>query len=345
MNKKQKEILKLQLSQEKDLIEELKVAYKTALNDIQGKLKVLMTQKEIQSKIYRKQYLKALEKQLSGIIEVLEGENVQIITERLMEAYENGYLGSLYIMNGYGVPLLFGIDEKSVLTSVFKSIENMTFAERMNVNMNDFKKTIKAEITRGIANNSSYGEVAKQIKLRIKESFNRSYRIAQTEMSRVSSEAKFDSMTRAKEDGAEVYKEWCATLDLKTRPAHQKLDGQKREIDEPFTYQGHKAMHPHGFNVAGLDINCRCTLLEVPKWIDTSSPQNRRDGITGQVIQANTYEEWINKYYSKESVEYIKYVEKMRGEYKANFKDTLAKMTDEEYEKLSALGNKIKKRG
>ena len=343
MNKKQKEILKLQLSQEKELIKDLKKTYNKALNDIKERIKALQAQEQTQSKIYQLRYQQALEKQISGIIDVLEGENIQLIAERLTEAYETGFLGSLYIMHGYEIPLLFGVDEKRIMTSVLKPIENMTFAKRLNINMNEFKKTIKAEISRGIATNASYGAIAKQIELRIKENFNRSYRIAQTEMGRVSSEAKFDSMLKAKENGAKVYKQWCATLDLKTRPAHQKLDGQKREIDEPFTYQGHKAMHPHGFNVAGLDINCRCTLLEVPEWIDTNSPQNRRDGITGQVIQANTYEEWINKYYSKESVEYIKYVEKMRGKYKANFKDTLAKMSDKEYEKLTLLGKKIKK--
>lgn len=276
---------------------------------------------------------------------MLNGENVQVITEHLVKAYEDGYLSSMYIMQGYDIPLLFPIDEKKVMASVNKPIEEMTFSKRINTNMNEFKKTVKAEISRGIANNSTYGEIAKQLELRIKENFNRSYRIAQTEMGRVSSEAKFDNMLKAKENGAEVYKEWCATLDLKTRPAHQILDGQKREVEEPFTYQGHEAMHPHGFNVAGLDINCRCIALELPKWADTGSERTRRDNISGNIIKAKNYEEWKKKYYSDEAFTYIKYTEKMQEKYKANFRDTLEKMTDKEYEHLSKLANKISKDG
>lgn len=343
MNRKQKEILKLQLKQEKELIKDLKKTYNKALNDIKERIKALQAQEQTQSKIYQLRYQQALEKQISGIIDVLEGENVQVISEYLIKAYEDGYLGSLYVMHGYEIPLLFGVNEKQVMASVLKPIEDMTFSKRINTNMSEFKKTIKAEISRGIATNATYGAVAKQIELRIKENFNHSYRIAQTEMGRVTSEAKFDSMVKAKEEGAKVYKQWNATLDLKTRAAHQVLDGQKKEIEEPFTYQGHKAMHPHGFNVAGLDINCRCVLLEVPEWADTSIPRDRRDGITGQVIQANSYEEWKNKYYSDEAFEYIRYTQKMQEKYKANFKDTLAKMSDKEYEKLTLLRKKIKK--
>lgn len=266
MNKKEKELLKLQLLNEKNLIKDLKKAYSQALNDIQNKLKVLMSQEEIQSKIYRKQYLKALETQLSGIIDVLEGNNVQLITERLIEAYEDGFLGSLYIMHDYGIPLLFGIDEKKVMASVLKPIEEMTFAQRIGQNMKEFKKTIKAEISRGIANNSTYGETAKQIQLRINESFNRSYRIANTEMGRVSSESQYDSLLEAKNQGCEIIKQWCATLDEKTRPDHAALDGQIRKIDEYFTIGKYKALHPHGFNAPEMDISCRCTMLEKPTW-------------------------------------------------------------------------------
>ena len=31
-------------------------------------------------------------------------------------------------------------------------------------------------------------------------------------------------------------------------------------------YKGYKAMHPHGFGVPSLDINCRCALLQRARW-------------------------------------------------------------------------------
>lgn len=275
VTKREKELLKLQLLNEKNLIKDLKKAYSQALNDIKERIKALQAQEQTQSKIYQLRYQQALEKQISGIIDVLEGENVQIISEYLINAYETGYLGSLYVMHGYGIPLLFGIDEKKVMASVLKPIDDMTFAQRIGQNMKEFKKTIKAEISRGIANNSTYGETAKQIQLRINESFNRSYRIANTEMGRVSSESQYDSLVKAKEQGCEIIKQWCATLDEKTRPDHAALDGQIRNIDEYFTIGKYKALHPHGFNAPEMDISCRCTMLEKPTWALDQSELDR----------------------------------------------------------------------
>lgn len=53
-----------------------------------------------------------------------------------------------------------------------------------------------------------------------------------------------------------------ATLDKKTRKAHRLLDGQVRELDESFVIDGHKAMYPSNFGIPGLDINCRCAVLQ-----------------------------------------------------------------------------------
>jgi hypothetical protein len=51
-------------------------------------------------------------------------------------------------------------------------------------------------------------------------------------------------------------------LDGDTRKSHRKLDGQIRELDEPFEMDGKKAMHPGGFGDPAEDCNCRCQLLQ-----------------------------------------------------------------------------------
>lgn len=55
-------------------------------------------------------------------------------------------------------------------------------------------------------------------------------------------------------------------MDKKTRPTHQKLDGQIRELDEPFEVNGKKAMYQSGFGIPSEDINCRCALLQRARW-------------------------------------------------------------------------------
>ena len=60
--------------------------------------------------------------------------------------------------------------------------------------------------------------------------------------------------------------QWDATLDKKTRKAHRLLDGQIRELDEPFEIKGHKAMYPSNFGIPSLDINCRYAVLQRARW-------------------------------------------------------------------------------
>lgn len=45
------------------------------------------------------------------------------------------------------------------------------------------------------------------------------------------------------------------------------LDGQIREVDEPFEAGGMKAMYPGGFGRPSEDCNCRCCMLQRAKWV------------------------------------------------------------------------------
>ena len=52
----------------------------------------------------------------------------------------------------------------------------------------------------------------------------------------------------------------------RTRPHHAMLDGQIRELEEPFDVAGRKALFPSGFGIASEDIHCRCALLQRARW-------------------------------------------------------------------------------
>ena len=266
MEKYHIEVEKAHLKLEKEAVNELKKSYEQALKDIQERVKYLQSDEALESKIRQLNYQRALETQITGILDVLKTDNIVTINKYLNEAYNNGFVGSLYCMQKENIPLAFGIDEKRVLTSISKKIENMTFADREETNMDDFKKKVKSEITRGIANGSKYSEIVRNLDNVTKEGVNSSYRICRTEMGRVSQEAKYDSMVKAKENGADIVKQWDSTMDGKTREAHAKLDGQVKEIDEPFEIDDMKAMYPMSFGIASMDINCRCVVLERARW-------------------------------------------------------------------------------
>ena len=68
----------------------------------------------------------------------------------------------------------------------------MTFAQRLAVNMDEFKTKVKGIISRGIAAAEPYTNIAKNLSLATKEEYNKSRRIAITESGRVQSEAKLN---------------------------------------------------------------------------------------------------------------------------------------------------------
>lgn len=287
MKKVEKEVEQVLLNNEKDVLKQLEQTYIKALADIKGRLRLLQAREETQSVIYQINYQKSLEKQINAIIGVLQQDNITNIQDFLNHMYEDGYIGIQYELMQQGVPVITAINQEEVAKSLFKESGHMTFADRLNVNMNDFKTKVKETITRGIASGSTYRDIANQLSLVTDEELYKSYRIARTEGHRITAEAKLTSMKKAKQQGADVVKQWDATLDGKTRKNHRKLDGQWAEVDGYFKLGSKKIKAPGKFGKASEDINCRCILLTRPRWaVDktrTKSATLYKDG-TGNYV-------------------------------------------------------------
>lgn len=262
MDKLQVEVEKQILENEKQVLEELKNNYTKALKEIKQRIKELQSSEITQSKIYQIQYQQNLEKQLTALIDVLSNDNINSINEYLAKTYKDGFIGTQYHMQSEGVPFIMPLDQESIVKSIQKKTEDMKLSQRLYKNANELKKNIKAEITRGLSQALTYSKIARNISLYSEADMNKAYRIARTEGGRVQSEAKFEAMKKAKDNGADVVKQWDSTLDDRTRETHARLDGQIQEIDETFKIDGKEAMYPHGFGIAEEDINCRCVVLE-----------------------------------------------------------------------------------
>ncbi len=325
LNKYQKEVEKQLLEDEKQIIEDLKKNYATALKDVKERIKILSANELTQSKIYQKQYQENLEIQLKSIIDLLSSDNVQSISDYLEKTYQDGFIGTLYNMQHEGVPFIMPINQEAVVKSITKKTEDFKLSKTLYQNAQELKKTIKSEITRGISKNDSYTKISQRITMHSEADFNKSYRIARTEGGRVQTEAKFECMKRAKANGADVVKEWDSTMDSRTRDTHVGLDGQIKELEEPFEIGGMKAMYPHGFGVASEDINCRCAVLERARWaidVDESFTKNI-DGDMVEFENVKDYQDYKQKYFNfyqkddimpkkvNEEVEKVQYIGKL----------------------------------
>lgn len=275
MNKRQKEILQSQLNNEKKTLNELKQVYTQALKDCEKKIAELSSRKDmenLQSIIYQKQYQQALKGQLTGVLEQLHSNEFATISDYLTRCYQEGYIGVMYDLAGQGIPIIMPIDQEQVSRAIqIDSKLKKSLYDSLGEDINKLKTSIRAEVSRGIANGSSWNDVAGQLAQSFKNTpFNRAYnnsiRIARTEGHRIQNQSALDAQKKAKSKGADVVKQWDSTLDGATRDTHRLLDGQIREVDEPFEVEGKKADAPGMFGDPAEDCNCRCCLLQRARW-------------------------------------------------------------------------------
>lgn len=303
MNSRQKEVLQSQLDDEKAVIRKLKVSYGRAMAETEAKIQAFTAdiqlkkealqsvtdasqraalESEIQSKVYQKQYQEALKGQISAIFDNLQSKQYDTIKEYLDDSYTKGFTGTMYDLHGQGIPLILPIDQTQVVDALtMKTKLSKPLYQRLGVDIDSLKKIVNSEISRGIATGRTWAEIAQIIDRRKNINLYRASRIARTEGHRVQQTAAFDAMKKAKGKGADLVKQWDATLDDRTRPDHALLDGQIREVDEPFEVSGYQAMMPGQFGIASEDIHCRCVALQRARWaLDEEELQTLKDRAT-----------------------------------------------------------------
>lgn len=269
-----------QLGEEEKVIKQLERQYRKALEDVEMVIRILMTDEQTPSKINRINYQKRLQTQLEGVLEALHTNQYKTINAFLQDSYTDSFVGAVYDMHGQHVPLILPVDQNAAVKAIQLDTklserkihpnlngEHVTLYESLGVDIDHLKKAIRQEITRGIATGMEIKDIARNISLRTKAPLSRAKTIARTESHRIQESSKQDARTAAREKGADVVKKWDSTMDGDTRPDHRALDGQIREVDEPFEIHGKRAMNPGGFGKPGDDCNCRCLGLTIARWL------------------------------------------------------------------------------
>lgn len=287
MNRWEKEVQQSLLDSEEAAIKELEKQYAAALKDISEKVKGFqadidlldqalsqdglddttrtLLQSQKRSKIYQQNYQKALQGQVSGILDKMHGDNYATIDKYLNGCYETGYIGTMYDIAGQGVPLVVPIDQAAAVKAVLtdSKVSNGLYAA-LGVDVAKLKKSITQEISRGIASSLPYSDIARNIKGVSGAPLSRAKTIARTEGHRIQQTSSRDAQYAAKKKGADVLKQWDATLDGRTRDSHARVDGEIKELDEKFSNGLMFPGDPSGG--AAEVVNCRCTSNTRARW-------------------------------------------------------------------------------
>lgn len=270
LNKRQRELLQAQIDSEKAVLKKLKKNYADALAEINDKIAILMARDDadMQHVIYQVEYQKALKKQVQAILETLQNNEFETISEYLTKSYDEGFIGAMYELQGSGIPLVFPIDQEAVVQAIQHETKlSEDLYTSLGRDVVDLRKKIAGEISRGISTGMMSAEIARNISSWARIPMNNAMRIARTESHRIQNKAISDAQFKAKGKGADIVKIWSAALDGRTRTNHRKLDGQIRELEEPFEVDGRKVMYPGGFGRPEEDCNCRCRCNSKARWL------------------------------------------------------------------------------
>lgn len=274
------------IDDEERVIRRLQAVYNQSLKDITRKSNAL--QKEIykiqdkynaveneqereilksmeRSKVYQKRYQDSLKTQVNGILDKMHQKEFKTVNEYLNECYDKAFTGNMYVLHGEGIPLIVPIDQEKVVRAVqINSKISKGLYSRLGEDVDLLKRKITAQISRGVATGMSYSQMAQQLAGYTKIGYNNAVRITRTEGHRIQQESTMDACYAARERGADVVKQWDATMDANTRESHQKVDGEIRELDERFSNSLRYPGDPYG-SVSEV-VNCRCVLLQRAKW-------------------------------------------------------------------------------
>lgn len=361
MNRRQKLVQQQFLNNEEAVIKRLNQVYNQSLKDITGKIQNLSfsinklqqeydwlddndpqkakIKSQIQSKIYQKNYQEQLQKQVSGILNQMQTSQFVTVSDYLDGCYTDGFLGTIFDAHGQGVPFITPIDQESMVRAVqLDSKISQGLYTRLGEDVDMLKKKITAQVSRGIATGMSFKDVAKQLENYSRIGYNNAIRIVRTEGHRIQTTATMDAMEAAKDRGADVVKQWDATLDGRTRESHAAIDGETKELHEKFSNGLKFPGDPSGR--AAEVVNCRCALLQRARWalVDGFTKFNNFSKQVETFDSPDEYNEFKKAFFQPENVKYMKYVQQMQDKYfTRDMPKLLQSMSDREYQQHSAL--------
>ena len=297
----------------------LKTIYKQASKEITDKMQTWQKGHEKRDKMYRQmvedgkmskddydawmrgqvfqgEQWAARKAQIDNVLYNAENAAAKIVNENRIGVFtQNANRIGYELEHSGGVDIGFTLYDEATVSRLLKDNPRMLPPAKVQKPKaySYYNRLVNNCVTQGIIQGESIDQIADRIVNKTGEaSYSSAVRNARTSMTGAQNAGRIEGLHQAQELGVKVKKQWLATLDDHTRDAHRDLDGQIRDVDEPFEVNGLKIDYPGDPNAdPSLVYNCRCTLTyKYPEYPDEAV--QRRDNETGELIEDMTYREW-----------------------------------------------------
>lgn len=231
--------------------------------------------------------LQALQMRIDALLQEVYSIDFEIAgKEMLKQAYSNSFLQTMYNLElNRGIHQTFSsVNVRDVEQLIDYPFNGANFSSRLWRHKDHLKQQLDDALTEALIQGKNPKVLAKEFANKFGQKEKDAYRLLQTETSYVVEQA---AQKAYEEDGVEEY-QWLATLDLKTCPLCQPLDGKVyKRIDGKV-----------GANLPPKHPNCRCTTI--PYFEDyqghTRVARTDEKSRSYEVPASMTYEEWKKKY-------------------------------------------------
>lgn len=205
----------------------------------------------------------------AGVVDHYQDEIMRAFRARLLVAAQAS--AKLVLDELTGEKALPGVFETKFIDLIDVAMNTVTdwlanyAAEKVVKVLDTTKRIIRRAISRGTQNNEAPRDMAKRVQIETGGEIGRAraITISRTE---THTATQIGAEAAATATGLDLDKEWGATEDARTRPAHAAADGQTVAKDETFTVDGEALDFPGDPNGSpGNVINCRCITLWRPR--------------------------------------------------------------------------------
>lgn len=307
------------------LVERIRLTYRSAQIDVQGKLDQFMRRfrrdeakfreklekGEITQETYRDwlagqvfqgKHWRAMLATLADTLTHADELAAQIVNDATPDAFAyNANWAAYKIESGGNINVGFELVDRATVTRLLRDVPDLLPKYKIDIPEDKRwnRRAITHQINLGIIEGEALDTIAKRLQRVTNMDFNAARTNARTAMTGAQNAGRMETYRKAEELGIEGQKEWLATLDNHTRHAHAMLDGQKRPRDAPFDSELGQIMYPGDPNARPANTyNCRCTLIydvaKYPKQDSKRRPnlQEYGDALPQKPIKDMTYAEW-----------------------------------------------------
>lgn len=218
--------------------------------------------KQREKTIMDKHY-KSMTEQLAQELRRVNETAVAYVNGKLPEVYALNYNGTVKGLKGAVKGVSFELVDASAVKNLATNDKTLLPYKHVNgkkdVRWNT--KKINSEVLQGIVQGESMDKIADRLLPIVNNNAESAIRNARTTVTSAENKGRMDMLHDAQEKGVVIHKVWLAANDARTREAHELLDGQEQEIDDPFESILGDIMYPGDPDADPANVyNCRCSL-------------------------------------------------------------------------------------